>query len=61
MHHIGPSFAAIDPLPLDLGDAAMEQVYAQVEDAYGTTPSAAAAAERDRIQRAMLQARGQAD
>ncbi|MDH5147664.1 3-hydroxyacyl-CoA dehydrogenase NAD-binding domain-containing protein [Brevibacterium casei] len=61
MHHIGPSFAAIDPLPLDLGDEAMEQVYAQVEDAYGTTPSAAAAAERDRIQRAVLQARGQAD
>lgn len=61
MHHIGPSFAAIDPLPLDLGDEAMEQVYAQVEDAYGTTPSAAAAAERDRIQRAVLAARGQAD
>ncbi|MFE2654937.1 3-hydroxyacyl-CoA dehydrogenase NAD-binding domain-containing protein [Brevibacterium sp. NPDC059310] len=60
MHHIGPAFAAIDDLPLDLGDEAMETVFAQVEDAYGTTPSPAAAAERDRIQRAVLRARGQA-
>lgn len=60
MHHIGPAFAAIDHLPLDLGDEAMETVFAQVEDAYGTTPSPAAAAERDRIQRAVLRARGQA-
>ena len=61
MAHIGPSLTSLDALPLDLGDAAMEEVYGQVEDAYGTRPSAEAAAERDRIQRAVLRARGQAE
>lgn len=59
MDHIGPSFAAIEPLPVDVDPAAMGEVFAQVEQAYGPHPSAEAAAERDRIQRAVLEARGQ--
>lgn len=57
--HIGPSFAAIEELPVDVDPAAMGEVFAQVEQAFGPHPSAEAAAERDRIQRAVLDARGQ--
>lgn len=39
----------------------MEEVFAQVEQAYGRRPSSGAAEARDRIQRAVLQARSQAD
>lgn len=59
MHHIGPSFAAIDDLDLDLSEAGMAEVYTQVEQAYGETPNPAAAEARDRIQQSVLEARGQ--
>lgn len=59
MHHIGTSFAEIGELPLDLSDAGMAEVYAQVEQAYGQRPSAAGAEARDRAQRAVLESRGQ--
>ncbi|MFF8893207.1 3-hydroxyacyl-CoA dehydrogenase NAD-binding domain-containing protein [Brevibacterium casei] len=59
MAHIGPSLTGLEPLPLELGDEALEEVFGQVEDAYGTSPSTEDAAERDRIQRAVLTARGQ--
>lgn len=59
MHHIGTSFANIGELPLDLSDTGMAEVYAQVELAYGETPSRAAAEARDRAQRGVLEARGQ--
>ncbi|WP_209323803.1 3-hydroxyacyl-CoA dehydrogenase NAD-binding domain-containing protein [Brevibacterium renqingii] len=58
MDHIGPAFAAIDDLPVDVDPAAMGEVFAQVEQAYGPAPTAAAAEARDRIQRAVLDARG---
>lgn len=61
MDHIGPSFAAIEDLPVDVDPSAMSEVCAQVEQAYGPHPTPAAAAERDRIQRAVLEARGQSD
>lgn len=57
MHHIGASFAQIGELPLDLSDEGMTDVYAQVERAYGQTPSRAAAEARDNTQRAVLDAR----
>ncbi|WP_350269562.1 3-hydroxyacyl-CoA dehydrogenase NAD-binding domain-containing protein [Brevibacterium sp. CBA3109] len=59
MHHIGASFAEIGDLPLDLSDAGMAEVYSQVEEAYGETPSRAGAETRDRIQRSVLEVRGQ--
>ena len=59
MAHLGPSLTGLEPLPLELGDEALEEVFGQVEDAYGTSPSTEDAAERDRIQRAVLTARGQ--
>ncbi|HJA61377.1 MAG TPA: hydroxylacyl-CoA dehydrogenase [Candidatus Brevibacterium intestinavium] len=59
MDHIGPAFAAIEDLPVDVDPAAMEEVFEQVEQAYGQSPTAEAAATRDRIQRAVLDARGQ--
>ncbi|MDN6603742.1 3-hydroxyacyl-CoA dehydrogenase NAD-binding domain-containing protein [Brevibacterium sp.] len=59
MHHIGRSFAQIGELPLDLSDEGMAEVYAQVEQAYGQTPSEAGAEARDRTQRAVLEIRGQ--
>lgn len=59
MDHIGTSFASIGELPLDLSDTGMAEVYAQVEEAYGETPSRAAAEARDRAQRGVLEARGQ--
>lgn len=61
MDHIGPSFAAIDDLPVDVDPSAMGDVFEQVEQAYGPHPTPEAAAERDRIQRAVLEARGQSD
>jgi ketoreductase RED1 len=60
MDHIGPAFAAIEDLPVDVDPAAMEEVFEQVEQACGQSPTAEAAATRDRIQRAVLDARGQA-
>ena len=59
MDHIGTSFAEIGELPLDLSDTGMAEVYSQVEQAYGQTPSRAGAEARDRAQRAVLEARGQ--
>ena len=59
MNHIGTSFTNIGELPLDLSDTGMAEVYAQVEEAYGETPSRAAAEARDRAQRGVLEARGQ--
>ncbi len=59
MDHIGSAFAAIEPLPDDTGQ--IEEVFAQVEEAYGQRPSPGAAEARDRIQRAVLQARSQVD
>src|SRR5699024_7298346 len=59
MDHIGPAFAAIEDLPVDVDPAAMEEVFEQVEQAYGQSPTAEAAAARDRVQRAVLDARGQ--
>lgn len=59
MDHIGPAFAAIEDLPVDVDPAAMGEVFEQVEQAYGPTPTPQAAAVRDRIQRAVLDARGQ--
>ncbi|SDS18240.1 ketoreductase RED1 [Brevibacterium siliguriense] len=59
MDHIGPAFAAIEDLPVDVDPAAMEDVFEQVEEAYGPTPTPRAAAVRDRIQKAVLDARGQ--
>ncbi|MCD1285465.1 MULTISPECIES: 3-hydroxyacyl-CoA dehydrogenase NAD-binding domain-containing protein [unclassified Brevibacterium] len=61
MDHIGPSFAAIEDLPVDVDPSAMGEVFAQVEQAYGPHPTPAAAAERDRVQRAVLEARRQSD
>ncbi|MBM6589278.1 3-hydroxyacyl-CoA dehydrogenase NAD-binding domain-containing protein [Brevibacterium sp. RIT 803] len=57
MDHIGTSFAEIGQLPLDLSDEGMTEVYTQVEQAYGQTPSPAGAEARDRAQRAVLDAR----
>ena len=59
MDHIGPAFAAIEDLPVDVDPAGMEDVFEQVEEAYGPTPTPQAAAVRDRIQKAVLDARGQ--
>ncbi|GAA1864568.1 3-hydroxyacyl-CoA dehydrogenase NAD-binding domain-containing protein [Brevibacterium marinum] len=59
MDHIGSSFAQIGELPLDLSDAGMAEVFAQVERAYGEKPSEAGAEARDRAQRAVLESRGQ--
>ncbi|UVI35403.1 3-hydroxyacyl-CoA dehydrogenase NAD-binding domain-containing protein [Brevibacterium spongiae] len=59
MDHIGPAFAAIEDLPVDVDPAAMGEIFDQVEQAYGPTPTPQAAAVRDRIQRAVLDARGQ--
>lgn len=59
MDHIGPAFAAIEDLPVDVDPAAMGEVFEQVEQAYRPTPTPQAAAVRDRIQRAVLDARGQ--
>jgi ketoreductase RED1 len=59
MDHIGPAFAAIEDLPVDVDPAAMGEVFEQVEEAYGPTPTPQAAQVRDRIQRAVLEARGQ--
>src|SRR5699024_5723055 len=59
MDHIGPAFAAIEDLPVDVDPAAMEEVFEQVEQAYGQTPTAKAAAARYRVQRAVLGAREQ--
>lgn len=59
MDHIGPAFAAIEDLPVDVDPAGMEDVFQQVEEAYGPTPTPQAAAVRDRIQKAVLEARGQ--
>ncbi|WP_009881939.1 3-hydroxyacyl-CoA dehydrogenase NAD-binding domain-containing protein [Brevibacterium aurantiacum] len=61
MDHIGTSFAEIGELPLDLSEAGMADVYAQVEQAYGQTPSRAGAQTRDRAQQAVLEARRQRD
>ncbi|WP_113903675.1 MULTISPECIES: 3-hydroxyacyl-CoA dehydrogenase NAD-binding domain-containing protein [Brevibacterium] len=57
LDHIGPAFAAIDDLPADTVD--IDEIVAQVEDAYGPRPSREAAEARDRIQRAVLHARSQ--
>lgn len=57
MRHIGPSFAEIDELPVDLGEEAMSEIFTQVEEAYGSSPKPESAAARDRIQRAVLDAR----
>lgn len=59
MDHIGPAFAAIEDLPVDVDPSAMGEVFEQVEAAYGPSPTEQAAEERDRIQRAVLKARGQ--
>ncbi|WP_210603188.1 3-hydroxyacyl-CoA dehydrogenase NAD-binding domain-containing protein [Brevibacterium oceani] len=59
MDHIGPAFAAIEDLPVDVDPSAMGEVFDQVEQAYGPTPTPQAAEVRDRIQRAVLEARGQ--
>ncbi|WP_181272918.1 3-hydroxyacyl-CoA dehydrogenase NAD-binding domain-containing protein [Brevibacterium oceani] len=59
MDHIGPAFAAIEDLPVDVDPSAMSEVFDQVEQAYGPTPTPQAAEVRDRIQRAVLEARGQ--
>ncbi|MGC2939403.1 MULTISPECIES: 3-hydroxyacyl-CoA dehydrogenase NAD-binding domain-containing protein [unclassified Brevibacterium] len=58
MEHIGPAFAAIEDLPVDVDPAGMEEVFGQVEEAYGPQPTPQAAAVRDRIQKAVLEARG---
>ncbi|WP_166973549.1 3-hydroxyacyl-CoA dehydrogenase NAD-binding domain-containing protein [Brevibacterium atlanticum] len=58
MDHIGPAFAAIEDLPVDVDPSAMGEVFEQVEEAYGPTPTPQAAEVRDRIQRAVLEARG---
>lgn len=58
MDHIGPAFAAIDDLPVDVDPAAMGDIFEQVEDAYGPSPTPQAAKARDHIQRAVLDARG---
>lgn len=59
MDHIGPAFAAIEDLPVDVDPSAMGEVFDQVEQAYGPTPTPQAAEVRDRIQCAVLEARGQ--
>ncbi|MCU4298985.1 hydroxylacyl-CoA dehydrogenase [Brevibacterium permense] len=59
MDHIGQAFATIEDLPVDVDPAAMEDVFEQVEEAYGPRPTPQAAAVRDRIQKAVLEARGQ--
>lgn len=61
MNHIGPAFAAIDDLPVDVDPAAMSEIFEQVERAYGPTPTQQAAEVRDRLQRIVLEARGQGD
>lgn len=54
MEHIGPSFAAIPPAEPDMSEDGMEPVFTQVEQAYGQPPRPQLAAERDRIQSAIL-------
>lgn len=55
MEHIGPSFAAIEPATPDMSDAGMEVVYGQAQAAYGLPPHSEVLAERDRVQRGVLQ------
>lgn len=54
MEHIGESFATIDLHEPDLSAEGMAEVFEQVDDAYGLPPRPEIAAERDRVQEAIL-------
>src|SRR5699024_11465278 len=60
MDHIGPAFAAIEDLPVDVDPAAMEEGFEQVEQPYGQSRTAEAAATRAQDQGAGHGARGAA-
>lgn len=60
LDHIGPAFAQIDALPLDLSEAGTAALVAEVNEAYGLPARPETAIERDRIQQAVLAARGRA-